>query len=360
MPFIQTKPPGRFTLASILIIFQFLCFFTLNGQNECATKIQEAQKMYDQGKIEEIPSMLAPCIEDGFTNAQKIEAYKLIIISYLFDDNQFDAEKTMVEFLKKYPEYEIMPNDPVEFVYLFESYRTTSVFSIGLIAGFNLTDPRIIEPFTVFDNANVSLKNTMKTGFQVGVGIGRYISRKVFVNLEFKFSENRYGFTDEIRFPLTGGNPSFISVTYSEKLYKILVPLSVSYEMNAKKFDYFIRTGVSLSGITGVTGVASRKYAEDVPAVTGETRDIGFYRKKMLYSALAGLGIRYKVPRGVLTVEFRTSLGLNNIVNTDHRWGNQQLITKSNYNDDDFSINTYSISAGYYFSFYKPKKQADR
>ena len=119
------------------------------AQDDCATKIQEAQKYYDQGMIDEIPKMLAPCMADGFTRTQKIEAYKLIILSYLFDDNQFEAEKTMLEFLKKYPEYEIMPNDPVEFVYLFESYRTTSVFSFGITAGFNFTDPRIIEPFHV-------------------------------------------------------------------------------------------------------------------------------------------------------------------------------------------------------------------
>ncbi len=73
----------------------------------------------------------------------------------------------MVEFLKKFPEYEIMPNDPVEFVYLFESYRTTSIFSFGFTAGFNLTDPRIIEPFSVFDQTNVTLEKHHETGFPV-------------------------------------------------------------------------------------------------------------------------------------------------------------------------------------------------
>ena len=68
-----------------------------------------------------------------------------------------------------------MPNDPVEFVYLFESYRTTSVFSFGLTAGFNLTDPRIIEPFTSQDMRGATLKNTMKPGFQVGFGVERYL-----------------------------------------------------------------------------------------------------------------------------------------------------------------------------------------
>src|SRR3972149_11036799 len=103
-----------------------LLFFVPPGiysQEDCSAKIQEAKKFYEMGMIEEIHQMLSPCIEYGFTRTQKIEAYKLIILSYLFDDDQFEAERSMLEFLKKFPEYEIIPNDPVEFVYLFDSYR---------------------------------------------------------------------------------------------------------------------------------------------------------------------------------------------------------------------------------------------
>ena len=277
----------------------------------------------------------------------------------MFDDNQFEAEKTMVEFLKKFPEYEIMPNDPVEFVYLFESYRTTSIFSFGFTAGFNLTDPRIIEPFSVYDQANVTLKNSMKPGFQFGVGVGRYISRKMFLNLELKFSENRYGFKEEVITPLPGLN-GVSSVTYSEKLYKFIVPVSVSYEFSSKKLHYFMRGGFSVASITGVTGSATRKFAEEIPPIPGETNDIAKYRKNIMYAGVGGAGIRYKVPHGVITAEIRASIGLNNIVKPDSRFQNMQQIMKSYHEDDYFAINTYSFSVGYYFSFYKPKKQADR
>jgi len=265
----------------------------------------------------------------------------------------------MLEFLKKFPEYEIMPNDPVEFVYLFESYRTTSVFSFGFTGGFNLSDPRIMVPYSVFDMSNVSLKNSMRTGFQMGIGLGRYISRKMFFNLEFSFAENRYSFTDKIIVPLPG-NDGINSVSYSERLYKAEIPLSIAYEFNAKKVHYFIRTGFSVARITGVSGVASRKYAEEMPAITGETMDMQDYRNSMLYGAVIGSGIRYKVPRGVITVEFRANIGLNNMVIPENRFNLQQQIFKSYYMDDDFSLNVFSLSAGYYFSFYRPKKQADK
>ena len=356
-PSLNYKP--RCVLISMLMLILTAFSPVVRGQNECSTKIQEAHKLYEQGMIEEIPQMLAPCMANGFTRTQIIEAYKLIILSYLFDDNQFEAEKTMVEFLKKFPEYEIMPNDPVEFVYLFESYRTTSIFSFGFTAGFNLTDPRIIEPFSVLDQKNITLKNTMKPGFQFGVGVGRYISRKMFINLELKFSENRYGFEEEIITPLPGLN-GISSVTYSEKLYKFILPLTISYEFSAKKLHYFMRGGASVASITGVTGSASRQFAEEIPPVPGETMDIAKYRKNIMYAGVAGAGVRYKVPHGVLTAEIRASIGLNNIVKPEKRFENMQQIMKSNHSDDDFAINTFSFSVGYYFSFYKPKKQADK
>jgi len=334
----------------------FLLSADLHCQDDCAAKIQEAQKYYDLGMIEEIPQMLSTCMAEG-TRTQKIEAYKLIILSYLFDDNQFEAEKTMVEFLKKYPEYEIMPNDPIEFVYLFESYRTTSVFSFGLSAGMNLTDPRIIEPFTMLDMNSATTKNTMKPSFNVGLGVGRYITRKMLLNLEFNFVSNNYGFYDEISLPVPEEKNAINEITYTERLYKLEMPVTVAYEFNIKKIHYFVRAGLSAAKLTGITGHASRKYSEDLQPLTSENEDISYYRKKMLYGAIIGAGMRYKVPRGVITVDLRANIGLNNIVNEDRRYENQDFLTKYYYLDDDFSLNTLSLSAGYYFSFYKPKKQ---
>jgi hypothetical protein len=344
---------GILKYALLVGILTLMLQTNLFSQQDCGSKIQEAQKLYDLGMIDEISKMLAPCMEEGFTRNQKIEAYKLIILAYLFDDNQFEAEKTMVEFLKKYPEYEIMPNDPIEFVYLFESYKTTSVFSFGINAGFNLTDPRIMEPFTVFDLSNASTDNTMKPGFHVGIGLGKYISRKMMLNIEFNFASNNYGFYDEIKIP---ENDALNSVTYTERLYKFELPVSLAYEFTIKKIHYFVRGGFSAGKITGITGHASRKFADEI-TVSSEDQDIRHYRYNLLYHGIIGAGVRYKIPRGVLSFDIRANIGLNNIVRPEHRYENQEFLTKYYYLDDNFALNTFSLSASYYFSFYKPKKQ---
>jgi hypothetical protein len=340
---------------SVLVLALAAIFGFSHGiyaQNDCSAKIKEAQRYYDQGMIDEIPNMLASCMADGFTRTQKIEGYKLIIMSYLFDENQFEAEKTMLEFLKKYPEYEIMPNDPVEFVYLFESYRTASVFSFGLIGGFNFTDPRIIEPFTTFDMNEATLTNTIKPGFQVGVGVERYMSRKFLLNIEAFFSLNQYEFTDDRQDAL-----SVSIVTFREKLYTVEIPVTISYEFAVKKTHFIARAGLSAAKITGVTGEPSRKYFPDLPAIPGTDMDIADYRKQMLYSGIVGVGLRYKVPRGIVSIDVRAKMGINNIVIDKKRWDNDLLLNQYHYLDDDFSLNMLSVSIGYYFSFYSPRKQ---
>jgi hypothetical protein len=346
-------------IKAILLASGLLLYFTapVFSQDDCTSKLQEAQNLYDQGLIEEIPKMLTPCLEEGFTRAQKIEAYKLIILSYLFDDNQFEAEKSMVEFLRKYPEYELMTDDPIEFEYLFESYRTTSIFSFGPTIGFKITDPRIIEPFTVFDKEQTSTKNLMKPGFNAGVGIGSYLSRNILLNLEFNFVSNSYIFEDAIRITVEGSNDAINTVTYRERLRKLELPLTLTYEFTLGKTHYFVRGGFSAAKITSVDGHPSRKYSEELPALTSDYEDISDYRKNLLYGGIIGAGIRYKVPRGMIILDLRVNLGLKNIVRSDRRYDNQNYLTRYYYLDDDFTINTVSISAGYYLSFYKPKKQ---
>src|SRR4030042_4814203 len=92
---------ARFFIYIIVLVLP-LFSLTAHAQDDCSKTLQEARNLYDLGMIDEIPKMLSPCMQEGFTRPQRIEAYKLLILAYLFDDNQFEAERTMTEFLKRY------------------------------------------------------------------------------------------------------------------------------------------------------------------------------------------------------------------------------------------------------------------
>ena len=340
---------------TMIVLVLSLFPIAAHAQDDCSKTLQEARNLYDLGMIDEIPKMLAPCMQEGFSRPQKIEAYKLLILAYLFDDDQFDAERTMTEFLKKYPEYEIMPNDPVEFIHLFETYRTTSEFSFGLTVGLNLTNPRIIEPFSMFDLNKAELSNKTLSGYQIGVSAGRYVSKRMMVNMELLLAQHRYSFTDKDTITKLGGNQQLNeSYTYEENLKKISLPVTVIYEINDGKLLYFIRAGASVNYVLSVSGLPSG--INNKQPIPGTNTDMKNYRSTFYFNAIAGIGIHYKIPRGFLALDLRYNLGISNLVLSEKRYENTYLYSQFKYLDDDFSLQTFSFSVGYYFSFYSPKK----
>lgn len=345
-------------LKYICILFLAFVYLSLAAQEDCMKSFQRARRLYDQGMIDEIPEILGPCIEAGFTRNQKIEAYKLIILAYLFDDDQYEAEKTMLEFLKKYPEYEIMPSDPVEFVYLFESYKTKAIISLGFTFGPNFTNPRIIEPYVAGDLTKNSSANSTGAGFQAGLNISRYITNRVFVNLGAIYKTSQYSFRDDIKHIYKGDEERLAKITFDETVSRLDIPFTVACEIiKTRNINYYLSGGCSAGNISRATGIPSISTTEDLPAVIGADITMTDYRESIIYSGIIGTGIKYKVPRGFLIFDLQYSIGINNIVIPETRNEISDLWSAYYYIDDDYSINSFTITVGYYFSLYQPKKQ---
>jgi Outer membrane protein beta-barrel domain len=349
----RSSCPSHFIWTMIVLVLPLFPIAAL-AQDDCSKTLQEARNLYDLGMIDDIPKMLAPCMQEGFTRPQKIEAYKLLVLAYLFDDDQFDAEKTMTEFLKKYPEYEIMPNDPVEFIHLFETYRTTSEFCFGLMAGLNLTNPRIIEPFSMIDLSKGEFSDNTLSGYQFGIAGGRYITKRMMLNLELHFGQNHYSFTDKDTLTKQDGYKLDESYTFEEKLKRVSLPVTIMYEINSGKLLYFIRAGASVNYVLSVSGLPSG--INNKQPIPGSVTDMKDYRNTFYFNAIAGVGMHYNIPRGFIALDIRYNYGISNIVKSEKRFENTYLYSQFKYLDDDFSLNAFSFSVGYYFSFYNPKK----
>ena len=338
-----------------LIAIMMQSVFSLKAQDDCGGKLLQAQKLYKQGIIEEIPGMLKPCIESGFTRIQRNEAYKILILTYLFDGNQLEAENTMIEFLKKNPEYEVMPNDPDEFVSLFESFRTLSVFSFGLKFGTNFTNPRVIEPYTAGNIYSTKSKNITGGGYHFGVSLNRYIARNIFLNFGINYVHSSYKFVDDFTIDISNENSDIIqldkfTVELKEYINSYEFPFSVGYEFEYGGLNYFLRTGFSYCMVSNASAVPTKD-------VIGAKISMTDFRKSGIFFYHFGVGAKYKVPRGYLVMDIRYQYGLNNIVKVDRRYENPELLQKYSYLDDDYALTSLSLSFGYYFSFYQPKKR---
>jgi hypothetical protein len=324
------------------------------AQKNCLNTLREAKELYEQGLINEIPQLLSDCMESGFTRAQRIEAYKLIILSYLFDDDQFAAEKMMDEFLRKFPEYEIMPNDPVEFVYLLESYQTSSLYSINLSFGSTLTDQRILEPFSLLDRNQTSCTNKTGAGYQFMLGVSRNLWKDFNVNIGVAYSQNNCSQEEVTEARVGERNFTFVELSVKEELTWINLPLTFSYRFGRGNMNGFGRFGGMVSYLSKAQLTAVRTHT-GVNNLADEF-DMRPFRMEYYYSLVFGTGLEYKIPRGFLVLDVRYNYGLQNLVNPDTRYSTPDLYSRYFYVDDNFALNSLSVMIGYHFRIYKSKK----
>ncbi len=340
----------------ILLVVLISISGSVLGQKSCLNTLREAKDLYEEGLIDEIPQLLSDCMESGFTRAQRIEAYKLIILAYLFDDDQFAAEKMMDEFLKKFPEYEVMPSDPVEFVYLLESYKTSSVYTLNFTFGPNFSNQRIIESYTTTDLSVTDIATKTGVGFFINLGMSRNIGKDFFINLDLNYSFHNYSM--EFNSATNLNNVEQVNQTVisaKEKLKKVDLPLTFSYSFGQGSFNYVLRLGGMISYITDASLLPARTQTDfDAPATN--RIDISQNRQQLYYAAIAGMGFEYKIPRGFLVLDLRYHFGFQNMVIGANRYNNPELLTEYMYIDSDFALDYLSIGLGYHFSMYQSRK----
>jgi hypothetical protein len=337
----------------ILFVVLSLSGMQVKAQTNCMNTLKEAKELYEQGLIEDIPKLLSGCMESGFTRAQRIEAYKLIIMAYLFDDNQFEAEKVMDEFLKKFPEYEIMPNDPVEFTYLLESYKTSSVYSINFFIGPNYSNPRITEPYSVLDQNNTTSDNKFGRGFDIGIGVSRNLIKELNANISIYYSSHNLNKTDVTTSTIAGSSTD-ITIKSTETIKTIDIPLSLTYSFGKGNLSYFGRLGTTFSLLTK-SSLNVERSIPDAPSLS-KTFDVTDIRSKSYFSVLTGIGAQYKVPRGYLVLDLRYNIGLKYLSKNEDRFKNQELWSNYYFIDDNFKLDCLTVNIGYYFTIYRSNR----
>lgn len=335
----------------ILLVSQQLMLYS---QKSCLNTLREAKELYEQGLIDEIPDLLNECMISGFTRTQRIEAYKLIILAYLFDDDQFAAEKMMDEFLKKFPEYEIMPNDPVEFVYLLESYKTSSVYSLNLIFGPTFSNRRIVEPYSTMNTGQTRELDKIGTGFQIGFGVSRNLWKDIDGNIGFIYSINNYSSQQKTSTLLSSEELSFADLSANERLTVISIPLTFTYRFGQGNLNYFGRLGGSVGFVNSAKLTLSRSQPE-IETISETFEDISDKRNNLYFAGIIGAGIEYKIPRGFLVLDIRYQVGFENMTEGEP-FSTARFPGRYLYLDDEFKLDYVSISIGYHLSIYQSKK----
>ena len=341
-----------FNKFGIVLLFLFgINLFAYPQQTSCSVKLEEAEKLYESGILDSIPSMLRACINSGFDDDELSRAYKLLILTYLFEDYQETAEITMLKFLKKFPEYELKATDPVEFKYLYESYKTIPVYSIGVIFGGNYSYVRVLEPYSLYNTNNYEGEySSSGIGYQVGLQLKRYITDKIEINLDAIYCAKNFKYNLK---------QLDSELEYIENLTGFSFPLTATYDFKYKRFTPFVRAGVNVDYLMSAS--ADFKRVVNSEAGIDDLKNTGVNvlneRNTFNFSLVVGGGVKVFFKKGYLMFDVRYYEGLTNNVAENSRYINDEKWANFQYQDDDFAMNNLNFSLGYVFTIYKTKKQ---
>ena len=333
----------------LLIAIVFLGLTALQAQNTCGDQLKVAQRRFDDGLLDDIPQLLANCMKKGFTDEEKTNAYKLLIQTYLFSENQAKADEVMLQFLNEFPNYAIANNDPKEFVNIYSTYRTKPIFKIELKMGFNFCMPNFVEPFGT-GNIN-TIKPTYKT--KLGGTFELNYLNKLYKNFDYSIGAS---FTLS-NFTYSNKPNDYSTVTGTFKNSYIGLPIAVRYNYNFKGINLFAKVGVEPTYLLASTADLSR--ADNIigrqEPFTGTENLIGSQNRLDIRPLLA-IGASFKFWGGWLNTSVGFKFSTMAQLNKQKAYTNSVLQNKYFFAEDVLLMNQSHFSVSYIIPIYKPKK----
>ncbi len=340
-------------LLSLLLPFLYV---PLSGQEiTCSSRLEEAREKFDAGLVQEVPGLLMDCIKSGFTREERLNAYKLLINAYIFDDNPGQAEAAMVDFLAAFPGYKASPDDSPEFLNLLGRFDNRPRGEIGFFLGTNLSAVHVQEAFGVHDlNRTSADYRPDGAGFQTGIDYYLFVLGNLELNLEPMFMINKFSYQLQ-PYPFT-------TVDYTESQIRAGLPASFIYTFGKNKIHPYVRAGGAALWLLSAKGKISRVYDNKTDntheVISNDNMDVTNDRKRLNLQYSFGGGIRYRMPHSYFFLDLRYNAGTGNQVKP----GIRNNSTNENtwvyyYVQDDFRLSNFSVNIGLTKILYRPREK---
>ncbi len=352
-------------LLSFFILVFFITAIPVFAQDQCAISLSEAEDQYEQGRLYEIPVLIQSCIEDGFTNEEKVRAYRLLTLTYLFLDYQEKADLSYLELLKLSPEFTTNEElDPMEIINQHNKFTTRPIYYLTLAKiGFNFSSASVLLDYSISQSMNNTDKYSSVVGFHIGFGGEMVVYKNLHLSGEFFVSRKNLHLTDT--------HWDYYTTNMDINHTELELPIMLKYNFFRGKVNPFISAGVSpafltessiqniegIYRITGTEGEPDEEFPVQPRPKIGTTK----MKNRINYSLLLGAGINYKIGLDYLVLEARYSKGMLNVTDVKNRWREdipeaRDLKFPTGHVDDDFKLNNLSFFIGYVRPLYKPRK----
>jgi hypothetical protein len=343
-----------------LILF-LLCSVSAIAQTATpAQTLRLARATYEQGRLHEIPTQLNESVLSAMNKQEKVEAYKILCLSYIYLEESEKADEAMFNILNTDHYFEINDAvDPAEFVALYYTFRRDPIYRIGAKLGGNFSRPNVAESVSAVELDDDShFKSSF--GLQFGVAAEMPIFKKLTLHGELLYLQHRYQISEKVnRTDLETGETLVNEFTGVESQNWISLPVSVEYAyLNStsqlhKKFRPYIAGGVVLEYLTGAKITAERQ-REGEASIPESSIDVE--REKINLSLTISTGIKIKMASGLFVADIRYVHGLTNVSSSETAYSNQKLLWEYGYADPVFKMSSFGATLSYVQDIFKPKK----
>lgn len=335
------------------------------GQDaNCVQTLRLAQSTYEQGRLHELPGLLAGCLKSGFTDEEKRQAYLLLTMSYIYLEEPEEADGAMLKLLQTDHFFE--PDDdvhPAEFISLYNKFRTKSLFRAGLALGPTLNMASVITDYSAGQAAGGSGKYSPRPGFQIGLVFEKDILERgsekpplLTLAPEFNLALRGYSYSGTPFMDEDGVEPA-ATQEFIAKIQRFELNPLVKLNLKKSKWNPFIVAGPGVNYLTKNTfSGGNTKWTNEAGAVSGADLDIFKNTGKTIsLSGIVGVGVRIRFGGLYGTFDVRWRQDVSNFINTSQR-NIPEVQFDYAYPTDDFRLSTFSINLGVQYAYFNPKK----
>ncbi|MFC2124285.1 porin family protein [Bacteroidota bacterium] len=355
----------------ILLIFYSGQLRPVQAQDQsCTNQLEDIQEFFGNGNYHMIPGYTDDCLASGFTKSERITAYRLITITYLFLDDLNKADSVYTLLLREDPERLPDPSvDPPDLVFLHNNFRTSPIFATKIFGGINYTIPEIIHNVSLYSDDLVDERYVASLGGVLGAGIELNVMPGLSLGTEAAVSIKNIDYRNTFLERQDTIAEIYQTVGFTENQFWLDIPIYLKYTIEKGRIRPYIFGGFSWNFLfftqaSGIVKSYNQKIAPsgDFGLFTFEDPgfDIAERRSLVNYGLIFGAGVMFKL-EGInyLTIDLRYNPGMTNVFNTKKRFENDAQIIQYGRLGDDFRISAFSLNLGFFLPHYKPKKISD-
>jgi hypothetical protein len=345
---------------SALIVFTTLWYCSFGQtKDDCVQKLRLARATYEQGRLHEIEIQLKPCLQGGgFSKDEKqfeVEAYKLLCLSYIYLEEHDKANEAMLNILKTDHDFQINPAvDPAEFVGLYNTFRSKSMFSFGLIVGPNATMPTVKENYSISGSGQGNGKYTPKVNVQIGLVFEKELIGKFTMAPELTLSNRAFTYTHSKLFVSDSTGNSTATQTGDIKQSWLDLNLLMQYKIGKRALNSYVSFGPNVGVLLNASNTAETQYATG-QVTSGAAIDLKSTHNLIGFSLIGSAGIKYKFGAIYLTANIRYQYGLGTVVNKKKK-SNQEASFDYVLSPNIYTLQSGAFLVGFVYPIFKPKK----